>query len=205
MVIPTKFIFRGDQLKGRALVGDGHRAMTLLENLMSFQGLEQYNIQVTPYPGALIKCSKAFGLRTVEILTGGGLETAEKYESICLCNCNFTHGYILKKNPEKLEDISQLYDVAVCFGKKKYKVFKDIIASDFTEYEVGQKVILVPYYKMAFGCCADEGEEGFPATGCNPIESELINTNVDWRTTLRIIPWCAIKLPKWVSVKRSVL
>jgi len=67
---PSKIIISGDPEAGKALIGTGHRQMAILENLMRFQGLEQYSIKMSPYPGAVIVCRKVFGLRTIEIATG---------------------------------------------------------------------------------------------------------------------------------------
>ena len=197
--VPSKIIISGDREAGKALIGDGHRQMAILENLMSFNDLDQYSIKMSPYPGAMITCKKVFGLRTIEIVTGvpGGKE--RKDGQMCLCNCNFTVGFIAALG-EKLDDRgAQLYDVIACFRKKTYRMYRDVLASDFTKYEVGQKVLLIPYYQMSFLCCQEESV----ATGCVPRKSDDDISEDAWRSTLRIVPWHAERLPKYIKVQAN--
>jgi len=72
MEVPAKITIHGDQESGKALIGAGRRQMSILENLMRFQKLDQYAIKMSPYPGAVITCKKVFGLRTIEIVTSVG-------------------------------------------------------------------------------------------------------------------------------------
>jgi hypothetical protein len=199
MTVPVKIIIKGDRVRGESLLAMGARQMAKLENLMQFQSLDQYTIRYQNSDGDTIVSSSIFGLRTTEITTSGGGGGGKGYTKQCLCNCNFTHGYIKEVKPDKIEDFWQLYDVLVCKGKRVYVLYEDILASDFTVYEEKQKVILIPYNTMSFNCC----EGGGGASGCAPKKSEEQVQSEDWRTTLRIIPWCGFSLPKWIQVRNN--
>ena len=185
-----------------ALIGTAKRAMLILERLMEFQGLEQYSYRVEPYPGALIICSKVFGLRVARIITGKGAVELTSGEERCICTCNFTTGYIFRVEPDNLDklgaDVTPLYTVLACVRGKTYRIFEHILASDFTKYEVGQKIIMIPYQGMSFLCCDQVSRTG--PSGCAPEDSTLDISDDDWRTTYRIIPWCGLRIPKWIKV-----
>ena len=204
IVSPRRILFRGDRDKSEALIGRAKQVMLVLENIMRLRGLQQHSIRVSPYPGAWIICSKVFGMRTVEIVTpvGGGVQE-EPTQRWCLCNCNFAVGFVMAVREEKLDDTIPLYDVMVCQGADKYVLIENVLASDFTLYEEGFAVLVIPYYRMGFLCCT--GGDGF-ATGCKAdrsLEGEggTPITDEDWRSTVRIIPWCGFALPKWVRKK----
>lgn len=198
VIPPVKWIYDTNSLESKALVGTAKQAMMTLERLMEFQGLDQYSYRVEPYPGAMIVCSKTFGLRVARILTGtkrkGGLPSSPE----CLCTCNFTTGYIFDIEPDNLDkggaDVTPLYTILACVGKRAYRVFDHVLASDFTKYEVGQKIILIPYQWMAYLCCATPTGP----SGCRPQRSGFDITHDNWRTTYRIIPWCGLRIPKWI-------
>lgn len=198
MAIPTKIIINGNKVQGSAFIGDGHRQMLLLENLMEFQGLEQYSIRMSPQPGVTITATKVFGMRTVEITTGGGGSKKKEVNKSCLCTCDFTHGFITKIVETPLEDKIQgvnipLYDIVACCKERFYKPFKNVLASDFTQYRPFQKVLVLPYFEMLYSCC----DATNVATGCNPHVSEDDISEAGWRTPLRILPWCGIRLQQW--------
>jgi len=146
MSIPTKIVINGDKVAGYSFVGDGHRQMLLLENAMEFQGLEQYTSLSRPAPGVLIKCSKVFGLRTMEITTkGGGGDKSEKSRE-CYCFPHFSMGIIKKIYPEQptYEDMRRnrfKYDIDVCKGKG-YVLKKEIFSAGWERYYVGQYVLV---------------------------------------------------------------
>lgn len=191
---PVKYVFNHDNTESRALVGNANRVMSVLENLMEFQGLDQYSIQVVPYPGALIKASKIFGARRLDVLVGLSSVEDKKRARECLCTCNFTVGWILKIQDEPLDDDTPLYTVMACQSKDRYVMVKDVLASDFTKYYEFFPVTMVPYYKMAFLCCSEQ----VPPNGCSKADYlEAGPSADDWRTSLRIVPWCAVGLPKW--------
>ena len=194
----------GDTFKSRQLIPDGRRVMLILENMMRLRNLDQLTIRMEPYPGALITCSKVFGAKTMTIRTptvGGARE--ESPQRWCLCNCNFAAGFVLKTRDEKLDDTISLYDVMVCQGSDRYMLIENVLASDFTLYEDGQSVLVIPYYNMGFLCCTSgnglvtgcrvdrslQGEDGRPIT------------DEEWRSAIRIIPWCGFTLPKWTRKK----
>lgn len=204
MIDARRVLFRGDRQKGEALVGRAKQVMLILENMMRLGRLKQHSIRVSPYPGALIICSDRFGRKTIEIITPvGGIPQGEQPKRFCLCNCNFSVGFIMAIREEELDDIIPLYDVIICQGSDRYKIIEKVLASDFTRYEEGQAVLVIPYYNMGYLCCT--GGDGM-ATGCKvdnslagedgtPVEDE------DWRSTIRIIPWCGFTLPKWTNKK----
>ena len=167
---PIKYIFNRDNFESRALVGTANRGMAILENLMSFQSLDQYSIQFIPYPGALIKCSKSFGIRTIQIFVGGGggeERFVDKYE--CLCFPHFSFGIIMAVYPSppletdyegdpdgyaaaldayNLWVVGQAdrgrftYDVLVCIGNRSYVLVEDVRAAGWDVYYVGQFVLV---------------------------------------------------------------
>lgn len=200
VVQPIKFVYDVTSLESRALLGTAKRAMMILEKLMDYQGLDQYSYRVEPRPGALIVCSKIFGSRVVRIFTGLKGKKGKPTQQECICTCNFTTGIIFKIEADNLDkddaNVTPLYTVLACIGRRAYRVFDHVLASDFTKYEEGQKVVLIPYQGMSYLCC------GTPAgpTGCRPQKSEFDISDIDWRTTYRIVPWCAIRIPKWLRI-----
>lgn len=171
--------------------------MLILENMMRLRQLDSYGYRFAPYPGALIVCSKSFGRRTIEIITAVEMPENAVQKRACLCNCNFTVGWVFKVQEDKLNDTSKLYTVMACQNENDYLLIEDVLASDWTIYPEFFPVVMVPYYLMSFLCCSGE-QSG--ATGCSKRTSE--ETDVDseeWRTSLRIVPWCGFGLPKWIK------
>lgn len=167
---PIKYVFNIDNTESRALVGIANKGMAILENLMSFQELDQYSIQFIPRPGTLIKCSKVFGMRTISIavgISGGGEEFIDKYK--CLCFPHFSFGIVMVVYPSypleadyegdldgyaaaldayNLWIVGQAdrgrftYDVLVCIGDRSYVLVEDVRAAGWDVYHVGQFVLV---------------------------------------------------------------
>lgn len=172
--------------------------MLILENMMRMRKLNQLTVRMEPYPGAMITCSKVFGMRTMIIDTVTDKRVSLPEEKICICNCNLSEGWILKVQDQKINE-AQLYTVMACNSNgRAYRRHENILASDFTLYEVAQKVLLVPYNAMAYLCCSAPSG----ATGCSPTRSQHLTEHEDWRTTYRVLPWCALNVPKLVDKSR---
>lgn len=195
---PIVFRYDGEHIACDALRGQGAKVMRILENLMSFRHLDQYNITLIPYPGASIHASKVFGQRVVTITAGGAPVPVEpSVKRSCLCNCNFTVGWVFKVQEEMLEEVIPLYTVMACHGENRYVLVENVLASDWTIYAEFMPVVMVPYYMMSFLCCSGE-QTG--ASGCSHlVDAKDPFYNEDWRTSLRIVPWCGVGLPKWVK------
>lgn len=199
---PVRLIYDVTSMEARALIGRANQAMAVLERVMALDGLDQLSYRVEPYPGALIICSKVFGSRQIRIMVGRKGRAAGEKGRECLCTCNFTTGYIFRVEPDNLDklgaDVTPLYTVLACVRGKTYRIFEHVLASDFTKYEVGQKIIMIPYHGMSFLCCDQVSRTG--PSGCIPEASTLDLSDDDWRTTYRIIPWCGLRIPKWIKV-----
>jgi len=133
--------------------------MMILENLMEFQGLDQYSIQSSPAPGVLIVCTKVFGIRTVEILTGGGGGKKKQRKKDCMCFPHFAFGVIESADPAPPESNDPAYatkmaayrdalftarikyDVHICAGDR-YVFVKDVLDANFGVYTPGQYVMV---------------------------------------------------------------
>ena len=167
---PIKYVFNIENSESKSVVGIANKGMMILENLMSFQGLEQYSIQFIPRPGTLIKCSKSFGLRTIQIsvgVSGGGKKFITKQK--CLCFPHFSFGIVMavypsyplendyEGNPEGyasavaeyeawivgLVDRGRFtYDVMVCIGERSYILVEDVRAACWDIYHIGQFVLV---------------------------------------------------------------
>ena len=99
-------------------------------------------------------------------------------------------------------DGAQLYTIMACnYDGTAYMPYPDVLASDFTPYEVGQKVVMIPYKQMAYLCCTDKTGGTDKVRGCSPyiIEDEYTKDDDEWRTKYRILPWCALTIPMKIS------
>ena len=198
MIVPVKPTYSGNKAAARALTRVALAEMDKTERLMEFQGLQQWSRIVDFAPGVTITTSKCFGIRTVNIDVAQAEGSEEQFEYICLCNCNFAFGVIIEEQAAPLEnDGAKLYTVLVCRNKRGYVVEKDLLATDFSPYLPGEKVILIPYNEALYRCC----ENLYLPTGCKPLKSELDIAEDDWRTTMRIVPWRAFTLKKWIQVR----
>jgi hypothetical protein len=147
MEIPEKITITGDKIAGEKLKGLARQQMDVLENMMSFQKLDQNTSERHPYPGATIKCSKVFGQRVIEIDAPeqrGGVFTVEWTE--CYCFPHFSMGIIKKVTPEspttvELRTVRFKYDIDIC-TKRKYVLKKDIYSAGWERYYVGQYVLV---------------------------------------------------------------
>ena len=147
----------------------------------------------------------------------------------CFCNCNMAIGVVTSAiytgTPRTIYEAYGLREapflvcsVDVCQQERLFVGFENIIGSDFTPWQVGQQVIVMAYNRFLFGCCLESVEmigpeyAIFSATGClgevdttrylNPTHPEY-GVNIDdhdWRTTFRIIPFCALDVPLKMEV-----
>jgi hypothetical protein len=140
-MIPIRIKSTGNAEACNNLVGFAKKQMTKLEESMAFQNLSQGVASISPYNGALIKCTSCFSLRVIEIHVGpsggGGGFTKE-----CFCNCFFARGYILEiieyPDEDNLAGIDTRYTVAVCH-KDKYVIYENCLPSDFFDYTALRK------------------------------------------------------------------
>ena len=196
-MIPISFTFSGDESAAKTLIRLGGKEMDKTTSLMKFQGLQQLKRVVDVAPGVIIITHQHFGTRRVNIHVEPKRGGDEQVQVICLCNCNFSLGIIVEEQTDKLSgDGSTLYTVLVCHNKTGYVVVKDVLASDFSKYIVGQKVLVMPYNEMLYTCC----NKAYTAPGCMPVKSEELITADAWRSTVRILPWRAFTLQKWIEV-----
>jgi hypothetical protein len=197
-MIPVKITVLGDQAKGRELIGMAKGQLGILKRQRDL-GLKTEIRVVSPFPGVEIKClSDKWREEIIVSVVSPGADGAEwlekKKKEVCVCNCNFTLGFVSAITGTLGE--ANLYSVVVCNNETVYVIYENILASDFTEYEQGEKVLLVPYNENTFQCCL-----GWQQTsGCVPKISTETPESDNWRTTYRIIPWCAISVPEWVEV-----
>ena len=197
--VAPKIVLRGDKELAKTFIGKANSIMQSLEESMTYRDLKQDHRYFEPFPGALIKCSVVYGLRTIYIIipTRVGKKFREGLE--CFCNCNFTVGKVIEQtgtldNKTGYGEIF-VYSVVACFNKRQYKFYENCMASDFTEYINGQKVVLIAYNEASYTCCTLPSG----STACNPVVSELDISHDDWRTTYRILPWNGFKLKKWID------
>lgn len=208
IVAPIKFVTIGDRVAAGAFIGPAKREMARLESLMGFQGLQEgvTRPRVVSPEGVTISCSKRFGERiatiTVPAVSGGG----EHAGKMCLCNCNLSLGWIVEVQEDTIDD-APLYTVMACNYKRRFIRYRDVLASDWAVYVPGQKVLLTPYYQMAYLCCVDDtmhygNESGY---GCRAMVSPLEKEDADWLTSYRIIPYMARLIPKVIEVRNGAL
>lgn len=196
---PVRIVFQGDNVACLSLMGEARRLMVILENMMALRRLQQHSIRVQPYDGAWVICSKVFGQKTIEIQIGGWVPKKVVPPTECLCGCNYSIGWVVRVQDEPLtDDGSTLYTVMACFSKTHYVCVRDVIASDFTIYDPGWPVIMIPYAGMNYLCCTDNLGSG-GATGCNPMKSVYPPEHTDWRTMYRIVPWCGLGIPRRIK------
>lgn len=198
-VLPT-IVLRGDKELAKTFIGHANSIMQRLEESMLYRDLKQDHRYYEPFPGALIKCSVVFGLRTIYIFIPSKAGKAIRKNLVCFCNCNFTVGMVIEQtgtldNKTGFGEIF-LYSVLACFKKRIYKLYENCMASDFTEYQNGQKVILTAYNEAPMTCCTAPDD----VTSCSPKESTKAISHEDWRTIYRILPWNAKPIRKWYEL-----
>lgn len=194
-----RIIFRGDEFAGKKLIRQALVQMDRLDEYMSFNQLEVGRMERRPSFGVVITARRTHGLGELDIYVAPGGGAEKKSSRNCLCNCKFSHGYVLDAREEPWYGAEWVYDVLACFSKREYRLIRNVLASDFTKYTVGQKVIVIPYNNSSFSCC--DSPSG--ATGCSPTKSKKEFADPLWRTTCRIIPWCGELLPKWINVRSA--
>ena len=200
--IPTKIVPHGDYSRCMAVKGIAMSKLRLLEDrLRRSNGMVQQGWQrpITLDTGEIIRCGVSFNTSVVEIYAGG-LPVDEHVEvKECFCDCSLSMGIITEVQTEDLEPDVTLYNVRACNKKYHYVFYENIIASDFTQYVKDQKVFLMAYNEFQYNCCTSK----FAPTGCSPTKTESVKSSDAWRTTYRIIPFCAAKFPIWMK-KRMV-
>lgn len=192
-----RFIPKGDYQECLRLRGRANQIMLILEKIMMARGAKQLSTTVDLPLGGTIKCTNIFGQRTIEISVPGKAPEEVKSKRMCLCNCNFTTGWVIAVEENQLDDTVPLYTVMVCQGGDRYVMVEHVLASDWTVYEELQSIILIPYYGMQFLCCTGP----VAPLGCKKmdyIDSGI--DSIDWRSSLRIVPWCGISTPKWINI-----
>lgn len=190
-MIPVEYRYHPPCVEGEALKGQANRVMLILENMMR-SGLDQHMIRFVPYDGAVIIARKIFGRRTVDIYTGKNYQAQKPEHMLCICNCNLSVGWVLEVQEGTING-AQLYTVMACnHDGTAYIPYYNVLASDFSPYEVGQKTLMIPYNAMTYLCCTDKRTN---PKGCRPTVSGEELTSGDWRTTYRILPYCALRIP----------
>lgn len=197
IIQPIKYVYHGDHTTCEALKGHANRAMIILENMMNLGGLDQHVIKFTPYNGSLIVARKFFGVRVVDIYTDVPTQEQTKpQQKMCICNCNFSVGWIFDINEGDGINGAVLYTVMACnTNGEHYKKYENILSSDWTEYDIGDCVVMIPYNQMAYLCCTDKTGGENEIRGCSPLENIESISSDEWRTTYRIIPICQINIP----------
>ena len=191
------FSYTGDEPVAKGLTKLGLTKLREVEQFMQYQNLQQHKKVFDIAPGVTIIAQKVFGISQVFIHVDPRGGDEEEHERICLCNCNFAFGIIIEEQETLLDDEFTLYTALVCRQKKFYAIERDLLASDWSKYIPGQKVVLIPYNRMRYLCCTGTSD----ATGCAPIPSEVSTVAELWRTTMRILPWRAFTLKKWLVVR----
>ncbi len=202
-MIPTvSKILTGDKSKAAHYLGLAQRQLNILLSQMSLARPKPLKIahrKLNLKYGGYILVEVCYNARTMRIHIPTALARELEKHSLkdCICNCNFTTGQIISVQTDTI-GIAPLYTVRACTYGKYYMLHRNILASDYTEYLVGQVVIMIPYNEALFQCCASSYQS---VTGCKPSESELDIDDNAWRSTLRIIPWCVSTVPKWINMR----
>lgn len=196
-MIPSRIIFRGSKEGCQRVLGRANSLMEILKDRLSRGELQQgWSHHILP-GGEIIKCGMQFGVPTLIITApnGGNVPIPEFKE--CLCNCNFSIGQVLERSTEKYDSgIAEyyVYNVLCCLGGNSYILYQNILATDFVPYYVGQTVVVMAYKDFIYDCC----RRNYNATGCYPvIDIDNVVHTEDWRTTYRIVPFCAASMPQW--------
>ena len=66
-MIPPKIIITGDLARGQEFIGFAKNQLSILENLMSFQGLDSGFRTIKPYPDVVVEIWKSFNLSVIKI------------------------------------------------------------------------------------------------------------------------------------------
>lgn len=201
--IPVKYIFHGDRQDGEALRGQARRIVTVLDNMVRTGAVNDQILRFSPGDGSLIVARKSFGRTVVDVYTKEvAPQPEEPKPKICPCNCNVSLGWVLEVQDDDING-APLYTVMACNNDgRAYVPYYNILASDWSKYVVGQPVLLVPYQSMAYICCTDKTGGSSLVRGCSPIVSTELLSAASWRTTYRILPWCAFAAPNKLDPSR---
>lgn len=198
VTVPAKVEVVGtDQEYGRQFIGPAKSQLRILENQLRMNGFPQGRRMVTLNQRIKVHCWVCFNFKGVTVYCDGGGKEEEIWTKECPCNCNFTVGLVKEIQEETIDD-APLYIVSACKKERQYTVYENILASDWTKYEPGERVIMIAYNDMEYLCCST----GTGPTGCSPLISDNPTTSDAWRSTVRIIPWCGADIPKWINIRK---
>jgi len=104
-MIPPTIIVTGDKKKGYEFKKFALNQLAILENLMSFQKLNEGFRTIKPYPGIVVECWSSFSQRVVAVhiikegkkLSRQNIEEEEYKE--CFCAPHFAMAEVLKVSP----------------------------------------------------------------------------------------------------------
>jgi len=201
--IPVKYIFHGDRQEGEALRGQARRVSVVLDNMVRTGVVDDQILRFSPGDGSLIVARKSFGRTVIDVYTKEAVPQPEEPKvQICPCNCNLSLGWVLEVQEDDING-APLYTVMACNNDgKAYLPYYNVLASDWTRYVVGQPVLMVPYQSMAYICCTDKTGGASLVRGCSPLVSTEELDSDTWRTTYRILPWCAVAAPNRLAPSR---
>lgn len=202
MLIPTKIIFKGDIDRCKSVLGIARSRLVLLhDRLKRSNGMLQQGWQrpITLITGETIRLAVSFNTSIIEILAesraGAQPQEVQAPTQKCFCDCNISLAIIISIADEMKHGL-QWMSLIACNNKTSYVGYENIIASDFTRYEPGQKVIVIAYNGFVYNCASISNTSG--VTGCAP-QVSVYQPNVPaWLTTYRVIPLCGLLIPKWI-------
>lgn len=186
-----------DDVVSKSLIGFGRKRLNVLIRDMGYQKLRSHSNTIMLPNGYRINANSSYGVNKVTILPPTGPRRRVQVEYECFCNCNFAIGQITEI---RAEGPLNYLEVRSC-QKDKYTLFENILGSDFTPWRVDDVVIVMAYNAMLFDCDKNNSD----ATGCFPVK-DIVNEVGDsaWRTTLRVLPICALTQPKWIKYAEPV-
>ena len=161
--VPRKIIINGEEKEGMKLISRADSELTILQDQMAFQGLEQGHRTIKLPDKSVIECWSGFGLSHVNIFTSGFLEGGGEEFKECYCDCGLAVGQIvnyLRVGCYDFMDPEQTYDVRVCVNGKRYILIAEAIPMVMYPYTNHQPVLLVyepdpltsPYFIGKLGC-----------------------------------------------------
>ncbi len=205
-IIPRKIVVHGDLTRGMTFLGRAEKMIPVLTESLSYNNKKIGSQTLNLGHGEKIVCKSCWGVQEIHIYVNGSSQGQKVDKFECICNCNMSTGMVLL-----VEDIAgsrfvKSLTVSVCFEEDKYRIYKNILGSDFTPWVEGMKVVVMAYNDFLFDCY----NMNFNATGCVPLV-DIVNVPhtpdatdslpaAQWRTTYRVIPMCALGIPKWIQV-----
>lgn len=185
-----RYITGGDRKIASGLLGEGRHQLSILKNAMTFQNLQQLQRVVRFDDGTIIKCISCFGQDVINVYVSPVIPVIVKRRKVvevfyCWCTDYFTVGRIIEVlgaygdigdyGEEAYPDYCNSDDIAVknyigirykvnlCQGDKKVNYI--CLPSDFAEYQVGDKVIVLMrgiWYETSL----NEPKKRIPERGC---------------------------------------